>query len=224
MDIQTFLAYSKRQHLASEALRVDPPQRLTRPQVRALAHQVHFGAPGCPPPTRIRASDSSTTPFSEPVSVPWDLDIPTHYLPRLLNGFCPRDQQDIYFIYAAGPDSTGHATVYFYRKRRENVRVEVEMIWDDSIANFLKAGVTSITWEGDAIASPHAAEDYAKFLFLEASNWVLGIKLETEIQEPLWWKSLPLDALKTVNQPTYSAVHFSEESLALLKPGTIITT
>lgn len=86
----------------------------------------------------------------------------------------------------------------------------------------LNAKVTEITWEGDATVRPHASEDNHKFQFLEATYWVLGVRLVSRIQEPSWWDDLPSDVLKTVNRTVYKAVIMSDESIALLKEGAII--
>lgn len=224
MDIRILLACSERDSLTNEALKVDPPNLLTRAQVRAAAHSFQFGAPGSPPKTRVRASDClRATSICKPISIPWNLDVPIHCLPRLLDGFAPRNQHDEWFIYATGPDSAGNAAMHFHYAFKECVRIQIRMAWNDTLGNFLNAKVTNITWEGDETVSSHASEDNAKFLFLEATNWVLGVKLVSHIQEPSWWDDMPRKALPKVNTDVYVAVKMSKESLALMKRGTIMT-
>ncbi|MCJ1251614.1 hypothetical protein MMC30_008849 [Trapelia coarctata] len=149
-----------------------------------IAHHVMYGQPGSLPTERVKGTDwKNIKPFKNPVSAPWNVAIPPGELPKILNGFRPREMEDKWIVYTDGPDAEGRAVVHFHRSWTGYKFVELEIEVDR------EAGVSGGEVEGSArivkiVFEPHEDLDgrteEAKRTAREVCRWVLNVELPDE--------------------------------------------
>ncbi|PHH83231.1 hypothetical protein CDD82_2842 [Ophiocordyceps australis] len=131
-------------------------------------------------PTRIRAQAShwEHTHIQLPLTAPWDAEIPPSNVPRLLNGFIPRDMDDKWFIYAEDVDAQGDVLVRFCRSwtgiERLVLKVRVELDDKGGVNEDAGAKVTQMTWDG---GEWNPGEDAVKEMAIQACEYILECEL-----------------------------------------------
>jgi hypothetical protein len=147
----------------------------------------------------------------------------------MLNGFLPQEIEDKLFIYAGGPDFDGHATFHIHCAWTGNKYVELEILTtgvQEDKSKGWNSETTAITWEMDnKTRDDDAKEELAKYIALEACNWVFGLQLVDKIEIPSEWKNLPPGRTIKMEQiappgktrTTYKASTIDQETLNDLK-------
>jgi hypothetical protein len=152
-------------------------------ETKALAHWSSFGQAGRPSSQRVRASAWKTKSFEKPERAPWKVPIPTEKLGTLLNGFCPKEMEDKWFVYADGLDAVGHVKLHMHRSwtgfKVTELDIRIVSNMNDKTQDW-KAGITAITFETDGDRIRDQSEESAKDQALKVCEWVLGIELKAE--------------------------------------------
>ena len=159
-------------------------ENLTPDEFAALKHWSTYGRPGEPPAERVKPSDRKTHLFKKRVQSVWNVPILPDQLPKLLNGFLPRQMEDKWVVYADGPDAEGRAMVHMIRSWTRSKIIEIVI---DGAGNYgekemeVQPRITGITWESSKDVVRIQDEKGAKAMARETCNWVLGVALPEEI-------------------------------------------
>ncbi|KAF2401799.1 hypothetical protein EJ06DRAFT_555442 [Trichodelitschia bisporula] len=152
--------------------------QLSTSEIAALRHWSEFGQPGEPSPRRIQATDWKTTGFRKPIKSPWNQSVPHEQLPKLINGFRPREMEDKWFIYTDGPDDRGRALIHMARSWTGHKMAEIEMyvpVGPSELAAGVLPVMTSITWESNEECIRGNNEQRAKDTALRVCSWILCV-------------------------------------------------
>ena len=151
------------------------------PTKEDLLHWSAFGQPGQPQAYRVTASDrQGRHEFKQPHHSAWNVHIPKDGLEKLLNGFQPREMEDKWFIYADGPDDSGHAILHMHRSwtGRKVFEIAIEGAGNkgEEIGN-AQARITGLKWEFDSGYLWNKDAEKAKDDVREVCRWILGVEL-----------------------------------------------
>ncbi|KAL2821137.1 hypothetical protein BJX63DRAFT_427815 [Aspergillus granulosus] len=128
---------------------------------------------------RVGPAEWDHEPFLTPVTSPWDLNIPERELPKLLNGFCPKEMEDKWFVYADGPDASGDASLHLFRSwtgfKVAEVKIKVPVDGEGSIKG--DARMIEIIWEANNERIRNQTEKSVKSMVVEVCKWVLDAHL-----------------------------------------------
>jgi len=148
-----------------------------------IAHHDMYGAPGSPPTERVKGTEwRNIKPFKTSVSAPWNVPIPAGGLPKLLNGFRPREMEDKWIIYTEGPDGEGRAVMHFHRSWTGYKVAEVEIEIDGGGDGGGGEGVGRIV---RIVFEPHEdLEGRTKRTVREVCRWVSNVQIpDAEIKQ-----------------------------------------
>jgi hypothetical protein len=154
--------------------------KLTPDEFSVLDHFVRFGHKGEPSTRRVLSSARETSRFETPVTSTCNIPIPHTDLPKLINGFVPREMEDKWFIYADGPDTQGIAVVHMFRSwtgyKMAELKIKAPL---DEDGEFVEedSKITEITWESNQERYRGQTEEAAEVMVREVCNWVLDVKL-----------------------------------------------
>lgn len=118
-----------------------------------------------------------------PERVPWRVSIPADKLGTLLNGFCPMEVEDKWFIYADGPDADGRAKLHMHRSWTgfKVVEFDIKIIaYRHDETKVWRADFTAIKFETNGERVRGQTEESAKHQALQVCEWVLGVTLKEE--------------------------------------------
>jgi hypothetical protein len=155
-------------------------QNLSPDQLSAVRHWSEFGQKGEPSTRRVQSPEWKTSGFETPVTSTWNIQIPRTELPKLINGFLPREMEDKWFVYADGPDAEGNAVVHMFRSwtGHKMAELKIKVPLDDD-GEFIEedSKITEITWESSEERHKSQTEEGAKAMARQVCNWVLDVKL-----------------------------------------------
>jgi hypothetical protein len=158
--------------------------KLNAEELKALSHWASFGQAGRPSSQRVTSSAWKTKPFQKPERVPWRVPIPADKLRILLNGFCPAEMEDKWFVYADGPDVDGRAKLHMHRSWTgfKVVELDIKIIPNrHDKTKVWRADFTAIKFEIDVERVRGQTEESAKRQALQVCEWVLGVTLKEEL-------------------------------------------
>jgi hypothetical protein len=123
----------------------------------------------------------------------WYVALEPHQLPFLLLGFRPRVMEDMWFVYADGPDVGGRIRLYMHQHNDTAIGPTstgyrlIELITEAGAAvppdRYLRgsAAITGITWESHPRRIKEQNEEKAKEMARELCNWILSVELKDEV-------------------------------------------
>ncbi|XDG05441.1 hypothetical protein ABKA04_005056 [Annulohypoxylon sp. FPYF3050] len=112
-------------------------------------------------------------PMEESISAPWQGDIPSSDLAKVMRGVIPKTMEDKWFIFADAADAQGKVAIHFCRSwtGAEIVLLNITVSLDaaGSVDTNAPARVSEITWENDG-----QTEEEAKLLVGDLCSGLLS--------------------------------------------------
>jgi hypothetical protein len=162
------------------APKVSPRISPEQDEIAAIQHWSVYGQKGEPSARRVEPEEWEVKSFRKPASTKWKGSVPADQVAQLLNGFCPTEVEEKWFVYSDGPDAAGNAAVHMHRswggEKMVELRLRVRLDAEGGLADS-DARIREIAWETDPNMWRWASEEFAKATATEVCDWVMDVKL-----------------------------------------------
>lgn len=150
-------------------------------EIAATQHWTVYGQKCEPSARRVEPDEWEIKAFKKPAATKWKASVPASQVAQLLNGFCPTETEEKWFVYSDGPDAAGNTAVHMHRSWGGEKMVELRLRLRLDAAAGVRTGrdarVREIVWESDPDTWRWASEEVAKATATEVCDWVMDVKL-----------------------------------------------